>query len=58
MEVWKQWKVLMETIMTIPKFRSIWIKTKESHPDKDFGEFINSLLVQKQRNQKNNRWLC
>ena len=34
-------------IMTIPKFRSIWIKTKESHPDKDFREFIDSLSVQK-----------
>jgi hypothetical protein len=45
--VWKRWKVLTETIMTIPKFRSIWIKTKESHPDKDFREFIDSLLVQK-----------
>ena len=45
--VWKRWKVLTETIMTIPKFRSIWLKTKESHPDKDFGEFIDSLLVQK-----------
>jgi hypothetical protein len=45
--VWKRWKVLTETIMTIPKFRSIWIKTKESHPDKKFGEFIDSLLVQK-----------
>ena len=45
--VWKRWKVLTETIMTIPKFRSIWIKTKESHPDKKFGEFIDSLLIQK-----------
>jgi hypothetical protein len=45
--VWKRWKVLTETIMTIPKFRSIWIKTKESHPDKDFGEFIDSLIAQK-----------
>ena len=45
--VWKRWKVLTETIMTIPKFKSIWIKTKQSHPDKDFGEFIDSLLVQK-----------
>ena len=45
--VWKRWKVLTETIMTIPKFRSIWIKTKESHPDKNFGEFIDSLLIQK-----------
>jgi hypothetical protein len=45
--LWKRWKVLTETIMTIPKFRSIWIKTKESHPDKNFGEFIDSLLAQK-----------
>ena len=45
--VWKRWKVLIETIMTILKFRSIWLKTKESHPDKNFGEFIDSLLVQK-----------
>ena len=45
--VWKRWKALTETIMTIPKFSSIWIKTKESHPDKDFGEFMDSLLVQK-----------
>src|SRR5215207_2544317 len=44
--VWKRWTVLTETIMTIPKFRTIWIKTKESHPDKKFGEFIDSLLVQ------------
>src|SRR5574339_394002 len=43
----KRWKVLTETIMTIPKFRRICMKTKESHPDKDFGEFIDSLLVQK-----------
>lgn len=42
--VWKRWQILTETIMTIPKFRSIWGKTKESHPDKNFGEFINSLL--------------
>ncbi|HET7643018.1 MAG TPA: hypothetical protein VFK40_05885 [Nitrososphaeraceae archaeon] len=43
--VWKRWKVLTETIMTIPKFRSIWMKTKESHPDKGFEEFIDSLIV-------------
>ncbi|HEX5185712.1 MAG TPA: hypothetical protein VFV86_02385 [Nitrososphaeraceae archaeon] len=36
----KRWEVLTETIMTIPKFRSIWIKTKESHPDKNFGELL------------------
>jgi len=41
--VWNRWKILTETIMTIPKFASIWAKTKESHPDKDFREFIDSL---------------
>jgi hypothetical protein len=45
--VWNQWKGLTETIMTIPKFRTIWAKTKDSHPDKEFREFIDSLLVQK-----------
>jgi hypothetical protein len=45
--VWKRWKVLTETIMTIPKFRSIWMKTRESHPDNDFEEFIDSLIVEK-----------
>jgi hypothetical protein len=45
--VWKRWQILTETIMTIPKFRIIWGKTKESHPDKNFGEFIDSLLVKK-----------
>lgn len=41
--VWNRWKILTETIMTIPKFRTIWAKTKESHPDKDFRNFIESL---------------
>ena len=41
--VWNRWKILTETIMTIPKFRTIWAKTKESHPDKDFRDFIDSL---------------
>jgi hypothetical protein len=41
--VWKRWKVLTETIMTIPKVRRIWAKTKESHPNKEFREFIDSL---------------
>jgi hypothetical protein len=41
--VWNRWKILTETIMTIPKFASVWAKTKESHPDKDFRDFIDSL---------------
>ena len=40
--VWKRWKVFIETIMTIPKFRIIWDKTKELRPDKGFEEFIDS----------------
>ena len=39
--VWKRWKVFIETIMTIPKFRIIWDKTKELRPDKGFEEFID-----------------
>ena len=41
--VWKRWKTLMETIMTIPKFRSVWEKTKYSHSDDHFKSFIDSL---------------
>ena len=41
--VWNHWKILTETIMTISKFGNIWAKTKESHPDKDFRAFIDSL---------------
>jgi hypothetical protein len=41
--VWNRWRILTETIMTIPKFTSVWSKTKESHPDKDFRDFIDSL---------------
>ena len=41
--VWNRWKTLMETIMTIPKFRSIWEKTKYSHSDDHFKSFIDSL---------------
>lgn len=43
--VWIRWMVLTETIMTIPKFRSIWAKTKESHPDKEFRDFIDSSIA-------------
>ena len=45
--VWKRWKVLIDTIMAIPKFRIIWTKTKESHPDKKFRDFIDSSFIQK-----------
>jgi len=44
--VWERWKVLIETIMTIPKFRIIWTKTKESHSDKKFRDFLDSCFIQ------------
>ena len=44
--VWERWKLLIETIMTIPKFRIIWTKTKESHSDKKFRDFLDSCFIQ------------
>ena len=41
--VWNRWKTLMETIMTIPRFRSVWERTKYSHSDDHFKSFIDSL---------------
>jgi len=49
--IWKRWNVLSETIITIPKFKSIWSKTNGFHPDKKFRELIDSLLVQKQNQE-------
>jgi hypothetical protein len=43
--VWDSWKALMEATMTIPKFRSVWQKTKYSHSDEQFKSFIDSLLM-------------
>jgi hypothetical protein len=41
--VWQRWKVLAETIMTIPKFKVVWEKTKYFYPDKEFRPFMDSL---------------
>ena len=41
-EIWSRWKGLAETIMTIPKFKSVWEKTKGVHA-KEFKDFIDSL---------------
>jgi hypothetical protein len=41
-EVWFRWKGLAETIMTIPKFRRVWDKTKDIHAN-EFRDFIESL---------------
>jgi hypothetical protein len=41
-EIWSRWKGLAETIMTIPKFKKVWEKTKDVHAN-EFKEFIDSL---------------
>ena len=41
-EVWFRWKGLAEIIMTIPKFRRVWDKTKDIHAN-EFRDFIDSL---------------
>jgi hypothetical protein len=40
--VWSRWKALSETMMTIPKFKMIWNKTKDIHTP-EFRDFIDSL---------------
>ena len=41
-EIWSRWKGLAETIMTIPKFKKVWEKTKDVHAH-EFRDFIDSL---------------
>jgi hypothetical protein len=41
-EIWSRWKGLAKTIMTIPKFRRVWEKTKDVHAH-EFREFVDSL---------------
>ena len=41
-EIWSRWKGLAETIMTIPKFKRVWDKTKVVHAQ-GFRDFIDSL---------------
>ena len=41
-EIWSRWKGLAKTIMTIPKFRKVWEKTKDVHAH-EFREFVDSL---------------
>ena len=40
--LWLRWQELIKTMMTIPKFKKVWEKTKEIHM-KDFVDFIDSL---------------
>jgi hypothetical protein len=41
-EIWSRWKGLAETVMTIPKFKRVWEKTKDVHAN-EFRDFIDSL---------------
>lgn len=41
-QVWLRWKELAKTIMTIPKFKKVWEKTKHVHAP-EFISFIDSL---------------
>lgn len=41
-EIWSRWKGLAKTIMTIPKFKRVWQKTKDVHAS-EFRDFIDSL---------------
>ena len=41
-DVWFCWKVLSRTMMTIPKFKKVWNKTKDIHST-EFRLFIDSL---------------
>jgi hypothetical protein len=41
-EIWSRWKGLANTIMTIPKFKRVWEKTKDVHA-REFRDFVDSL---------------
>jgi hypothetical protein len=41
-EIWSRWKGLAKTIMTIPKFKRVWAKTKDAHAN-EFRDFVDSL---------------
>jgi hypothetical protein len=41
-DVWSRWKVLSRTMMTIPKFKKVWNKTKDIHST-EFRNFIDLL---------------
>jgi hypothetical protein len=40
-EIWYRWKGLAATIMTIPKFKRVWEKTKDVHAH-EFRDFVDS----------------
>jgi ribosome biogenesis GTPase A len=40
-EIWSRWKRFAETIRTIPKFKSVWDKTKNLRAS-EFRDFLDS----------------
>ncbi len=48
--IWSRWRSLAETIMTIPKFRKVWEKTKYVHSS-EFRNFIDSITEQNDSGQ-------
>ena len=43
MQLWMRWKATAESMMTIPKFKKVWNKTKDSR-SKEFREFLDSYI--------------
>jgi hypothetical protein len=43
-DLWFRSKEMMKSIMTIPKFKKVWDKTKNSHAS-DFVKFVDSIVI-------------
>jgi hypothetical protein len=41
-ELWLRWEATVKSMMTIPKFKKVWDKTKDSRSG-EFRKFIDSL---------------
>ena len=41
-KLWDRWKKIAKLLMTIPKFKKLWVKIKQSHTP-EFIDFIDSL---------------
>ncbi|MGH9983703.1 MAG: hypothetical protein ACRD8W_07070 [Nitrososphaeraceae archaeon] len=40
--IWERWKIIIETMLSIPRFQLVWEKTKLSRPGSEFRDFIDS----------------
>jgi hypothetical protein len=48
-ELWSRWEATAKSMMTIPKFKRVWDKTKDSRSH-EFRELIDSLVQDLQKN--------